>query len=44
MIMPRRIIPVRRKVPGRSQVNVFEHRALEEIILNIGVAREVIVD
>jgi hypothetical protein len=44
MRVPRRIIPVRRTVPVKSQVNFFEHRALEEIILKIGVAREAIVD
>jgi len=42
--MPRRIIPVRRKVPDRSQVIFFEHRVLEEIILKTGVDREAIVD
>ena len=44
MIVPCRIIPVRRKVPDRSQVNFLEHRALEEILLKPGVAREAIVD
>jgi hypothetical protein len=44
MILPHRIIPLRRKVLDRSQVNFFEHLALEEIILKTGVAREAIVD